>query len=163
MCNYKSAFLYLLILGEECTFRFPSFSLIAASPSPSAQLSPFWVGSATGSSLQTSSASFLSICWSGSSSSWQEITYSPTVWLGGFVTPVSCYFIMCCILCHMRVELLVGSMGFINEFCFTANPCLLIDVHMYFSFTCPVLYLCCYFLSHSYLLHFMYRSSWTRS
>lgn len=82
---------------------------------------------------------------------------SLTVWLGGFVTPVSCYFIMCCKLFHTRVESLVGSMDCINEFCFAANPCLMIDVHMYFSFTCPALYLCCCFLSHSHLLLFMCR------
>lgn len=33
----------------------------------------------------------------------------------------------------------VGSMDCINEFCFAANLCLMIDVHMCFSFTCPVL------------------------
>lgn len=93
--------------------------------------------------------------------------HSLTMWLAGFLTPVSCYFVMCCRLFHMRVESLVGRMDCINEFCFPANPCLMIDVHMYFSFTCPVLYLCGYFLSHSHLLLFMCiprnRSSWSSS
>lgn len=63
--------------------------------------------------------------------------HSLTMWLDGFVTPVSCYFIMCCKLFHMRVESLLGSMDCINEYCFATNPSLMIDEHMYFSFTCP--------------------------
>lgn len=62
--------------------------------------------------------------------------HSLAMWLDGFVTPVSCYFITCCKLFHVRVESL-GSMDCINEYCFATYPCLVIDEHMYFSFTCP--------------------------
>lgn len=161
ICDYRNAFLLLMILGKEWPFQIPSFFLIAASPSPSTQPWPsFWVGSATG--------SFLQICiylifkcllkW---------FVQLLTMWLGGFLTLVSCYFIMHCKPFCMREESLVGSMDCINELCFPANPCLMIDVHMYFSFTCPVLYLCCCFLTHSYLLLFICiprkRSSWSSS
>lgn len=164
MCNYKNTFLSLMILGEECTFQISSFSLIAPSPSPSAQLWPsFWVGSATGSDL----ICLIFKCLLKWFMQFLARDCSLTMWLGGFVTLVSCCFIMWCKLFHTRVESLVGSMDCINESCFAANPCLMIDVHMYFSFTCPVLYLCCCFLSHSHLLLFMCRprnrSSWSSS
>lgn len=132
----KKAFLPLNILREECTFLIPSFSWIAPSLSPSAQLWPsFWLGSAARSFLQTSSASFLTACWSGSCNSWQRITRWPCdlmdLWHPSLATS-SCVanFIM-------WVEALLGSMDCVNEYSFATNPSLMIDEHMYFSFTCP--------------------------
>jgi len=61
---------------------------------------------------------------------------------------------------------MVGSMDCINEFCFAANTCLMIDVHIYFNFTCPVISLLLFSVTLPPLLFMCIsrnRSSWSSS